>query len=102
MRRIESPGGKVEAVLIQSNGGATTSYGYSIFIVPKGGSIDKKANPVFLSDKTRGLRFNWSGPKKLEIYYAEARIFRFKNFWQHREVDNFKYEVKITEKEQPL
>jgi hypothetical protein len=100
--RIESPDGKVVAVMIESDGGATTSYGYSIYIIPKGGSIEKKNKPVFLSDHTRRLRFNWDGPKRLKILYAEARIFRFTNFWQHRDVDNFKYEVKIMETEQNL
>ena len=37
----------------------------------------------------------WSKPRKLEIRYDQARIFSFVNFWQSKDVDNFKYVVEV-------
>ena len=34
--RVGSPDGRVEAVLIETNGGATTSFVYEVHVVPKG------------------------------------------------------------------
>ena len=36
--RTTSPSGKVDAVLVESSGGATTSFGYAVFVVPAGKS----------------------------------------------------------------
>lgn len=101
IERIESPDGKVDAVLIVKNGGATTSLTYEVFIVPRGGVVRKKSLPVFIADKVINLRAKWLRAKLIEISYTDARIFKYKNFWQHRDVEQFKYEVKIIETELP-
>jgi hypothetical protein len=34
--RVASPDGRVEAVLVETSGGATTSFGYEVHVVEKG------------------------------------------------------------------
>lgn len=34
--RVVSPSGKVDAVLVEINGGATTSFGYEVYVVERG------------------------------------------------------------------
>ena len=99
--RVKSPDGVVDAVLVRSNGGATTSFGYSVFLVPVGTRFDQGA-PVFqpdyalfVADHQVDLELVWKEPKFLEIRYAKARIFQFSNFWHSREVHNFAYTVEV-------
>lgn len=44
--RVKAPDGVVEAVLVRGNGGATTSYSFSVFLVPGATSFDEKAREV--------------------------------------------------------
>jgi hypothetical protein len=99
--RVKSPDGVVDAVLVRGNGGATTSFTYSVFLVPAGTSFNETA-PVFepdfakfLADHQVGLELVWRRPKFLEIRFAKARIFRFSNFWHSREVQDYRYIVEL-------
>ena len=40
--RVSSPDGKVDAVLVETNGGATTSFGYRVFIATPGEKVDRR------------------------------------------------------------
>ena len=95
--RIKSPDGKVEAVHIRGNCGATTSFTENIFIVPAGEKTPKPKDDYqrFLADHVDGLELEWREPKVLEIKYNVARIFKFTNFWQSQKVDHFRYVVEI-------
>ncbi len=95
INRKTSKDGKVDALITEVNCGATSSYSYRVNIVPKDSDITD--DYVYLSDKTSGLDISWKGIKNLSITYNEARIFKFTNFWQSKEVDNFHYIVSITE-----
>jgi len=64
--RVKSPDAEVDAVLMKSDGGATTS-----------------------------VRITWIENKILEIDCKSARIFRFSNFWQSKEVQDYRYIVEI-------
>ena len=50
---------------------------------------------VFAADHMKNLKVLWKGPKLLQITYDEARILSFKNFWYHRDVQDFHYVVEI-------
>lgn len=95
--RIKSPDGKVEAVHVKGNCGATTSFAESVFIVPIGDKTPKPKddNEILLADHVEGINLVWREPKVLEIHYDEARIFKFTNFWQSEKVDKFSYVVEI-------
>ena len=92
--RIVSPDGRVEAVLVKVEAGATVATSFKVYIVPKGGKASHP-NPDFLADHVEGLDLKWQAPRLLVIRYDKARIFRFSNFWHSREVDDFRYEVEI-------
>ncbi len=92
--RVKSPDSFVDAVLVQSNCGATTPYGYLLCIVPTGGKY-KKDEYLLNADHVDGLEIHWRQPKLLEIRYREARIFHFSNFWHTREVQDFAYVVEL-------
>jgi hypothetical protein len=78
--RAPSPSGRVDAVLVERNGGATTSFGYEVFLVPGGGSApsDSKQAVAWLygavrSDSAYGVNLRWITPDSLGLEYLEAR-----------------------------
>jgi hypothetical protein len=78
-----SPNGLYDAVILQGNCGATTSYSYKIYIIKK---VKKLKNEhlkfeVFISDHVENLKISWESSKKLLITYDEARIFKYRNFY---------------------
>lgn len=46
--RVTSPSGKVDAVLVERNGGATTSFSYEVFVVPKAKSVARRSEIAYL------------------------------------------------------
>ena len=101
IRRVKAPDGVVDAVLVEGNGGATTSFSYSVFLVPSGTTFDPSQRVFepdyaeFVADHQVGLELVWTRPKLLEIRFEKARIFEFSNFWHSREVQNFDYVVEL-------
>jgi hypothetical protein len=101
IHRYTSPDSRVDAVVVTSDAGATTSTAYHVFIVPKDATYPKDFDvSIFTADHIEGLNVYWQGAKILKVTYKTARIFKFTNFWQSRDVDNFQYIVKIIETEQ--
>jgi hypothetical protein len=95
IKRVRSPDERVEAVLIQTNAGATTAFSYEVFLVPTG-ATPKKGNELFRADQIINLELRWRQPKSLEIAYEQGRIFHFSNFWNSQDVDNFRHVVEVT------
>lgn len=93
--RQSSPDEIVDAMVLKTDCGATTSYSYRVFITPRGES--PISDEIFLADKVENLNIFWISPKSLLITYTGARIFTFKNFWQSKEINNSQYVVSITE-----
>jgi hypothetical protein len=76
--RATSPSGKIDAVLVETNGGATTSFGYEVFVVPAQGSTWLHKRVAFLyaaarSEQAYGVNLKWAGPVDLTIEYLQAR-----------------------------
>ena len=76
--RAKSPDGLVDAVLVETNAGATTSFGYEIHIVPSGGSPSASSEIAFLygavrSQEAYGANLRWGSPTSLAIEYLSAR-----------------------------
>jgi hypothetical protein len=92
--RVKSSDSMVEVILIRTNAGATTAYGYMLYIVPPGAQ-PKEGQEIFKADNVEDLQVTWKEPKILGITYKKARIFFFTNFWQSKEVQNFNYVVTI-------
>jgi hypothetical protein len=81
--RLRSPGGSLEGVVIETNGGATTSFGYEIDVVPAGGSIRQGRRVASLygavrNDHAYGVTLRWLAPDSLRIEYLRAK-------WAHLE-----------------
>lgn len=94
IKRITSPDSLVDAVLLETNAGATTSLGYNLYIVPRG----KKSQigyEQFIADHIIDLEINWKEIQFLEIKYKQARIFKFTNFWHSEKVRNWSYVVEL-------
>lgn len=92
--RITSPDFMIDALLVQTNAGATTSFGYEVYFVPKGKQLTEE-HPLFRGDKMKNLKLRWVQPKLFEIQYEQGRIFLFRNLWYSKHFQNFKYKVEI-------
>ncbi len=78
--RVTAPGLGVDAVLIETNGGATTSFGYEVYVVPRGQSVKTDApEPIIRlygsirSDSAYGVTLRWQDATRLSVEYQEAR-----------------------------
>ncbi len=76
--RVLSPSHKAEAVLIEINGGATTSFGYTVYIVKNGSSTLRYKRVANLygavrSDQAYGVNLKWYSPTELGIEYLAAK-----------------------------
>jgi hypothetical protein len=93
--RVTSPDSRVDAVIIRiGGGGATVGFSYKLFIVPRGEKAGTTGE-CLLADKIGDVSATWRKPQNLEIRYDQARIFSFQNFWQSKDLDNFKYVVEL-------
>ena len=73
--RTTSPDGALDAVLVETNGGATTSFGYEILIADKG--KDRGTPVAFLDGATRnqqawGVDVRWIDDTHIDISYLKA------------------------------
>ena len=102
VRRVPSPDGRVDAVLVRINSGATTSIGWNLFVVPAGEKPPTR-EALFIAERIgeSELSIQWMEPRELEIRLPDARIFHFRNFWSSPEVDAFKYVVRLRLVESP-
>jgi len=98
VKRIVSPDNKVDAVLVETFGGATVANGYKIFVVLPGRKIADEESHYsrFTADHTRNLDIKWTQEKRLLISYDKARIFQFTNFWHSDSLDKWDYIVELT------
>jgi len=78
--RVTDPTGALDAVVIESNGGATTPFGYGVYLVPHARPVDARDGSAVASfvsawrpDSARGVRPRWAGPDDLRVEYIEAR-----------------------------
>ncbi len=78
--RAPAPSNAIDAVLIETNGGATTSFGYIVYVVPRGQPPDVRATqPVarfygaWRSDSAYGVSLTWQDSTHLSLDYLEAR-----------------------------
>jgi len=96
--RVTSPNGKYDAVLFESNGGATTSFWYDIYIIEKGESAwfyDPVANlyGAVRSNQAYGVNLVWSDSQTLTIEYLNAKNETI--FFEQTKVDTDVIKVKL-------
>jgi hypothetical protein len=77
--RIPDQTGVIDAVLFERNGGATTSLGYVVYVVPRGQAVNPAADSVVASlyhatrsDSSYGVNLRWTGANELAVEYLTA------------------------------
>jgi hypothetical protein len=75
-----SPDQIVQAVVVRTNCGATTSYAYKVHMALVGEDT-AETDAFFVADDVDSIEIRWRSPQHLEIAYNTARIFKFRNFW---------------------
>lgn len=65
--RVTAPSGKLDAVVIESNGGATTSFGYHIHIVEKGKSTARDGRAALVYGGA-GVNLRWEKDRVIAEY----------------------------------
>lgn len=79
--RVSSPDGRAEAILVETDGGATTSFGYFVFVVPKGVELEKNDDKYIVAQlygasrnsSAYGANLSWPSRDRLRIEYLSAR-----------------------------
>jgi len=94
IERITSPDSMIDAVVIRTSAGATTSYGYMVHIVPAGGET-RKGREVFRAHKIDGFQAKWKNSRFLEVHHRKGRILHFTNFATLHESQGNYCEVEI-------
>ena len=76
--RVTGPSGKVDAVLVETNGGATTSFGYNIYVVPNGQRLSKPNAQIaelygaVRNENAYGVNLRWEGADSVAVEYLKA------------------------------
>jgi hypothetical protein len=75
--RSFSPDGAIDAVLVESNGGATTSFWYDVCLARHGGTCTVAESIATIygatrSDQAYGVNVHWVNDSLLEVRYLDA------------------------------
>lgn len=73
---VPSPNGRLEAVLTETNGGATTSFGHEVSIGTKGAKALVHVASLYgavRNDQAYGVNLNWAGDHILRVQYLRAK-----------------------------
>src|SRR5690349_17819073 len=75
--RVPAPAGQVEAVVLERNGGATTSFGYEVYVVPRGrrpraGALVADFYGATRSGSAYGVNPRWGPGPQLTLEYLTA------------------------------
>ena len=75
--RVASPSGIVDAVLFETNGGATTSFGYEVYVVEHGakpsGSPAVSLYGAVRNEHAYGANLVWPSSDSLAVEYLSAK-----------------------------
>ena len=78
--RVPNQTGTIDAVLFETNGGATTSFGYRVFVVPRGKQVDPAVDSAVVglyaavrSDSAYGVNLRWASANELGVEYLSAQ-----------------------------
>ena len=80
--RVVSPTGKIDAVLFETNGGATTSFGYEIYVVEHGaqpaGSPAISLYGAVRNEHAYGANLRWASPDSVAVEFLSAKSTKIK------------------------
>jgi hypothetical protein len=97
--RKTSPDGVLDAVVIQINPGAFSSYFYHLFLVPKGMKVaaDWSDVPIVYTSEGDPLMVNWEKPHFLTVNTGDSHVKFFGNLWYSRRVPEYYVELSLAE-----
>ena len=97
--RQTSPDGVLDAVVIQVNPGAFSSYFYFLYLVPKGAKADKILGDPAIVQTSEGdpLIINWEKPHFLSVNSGNSHIQFFGNLWDSNRVPDYYVELSLAE-----
>lgn len=94
LERHSSPDKMLDAVVVERLTNAITATPIELFLV-RSGNDWKGESPVFRGTELEGLEIVWPRTRYLEIRYKKGRVFQFANFWNSKDVQDFKYTVEL-------
>lgn len=74
--RVASPNGSLEAVLTEANGGATTSFGYLVYVGAKNSKTPTLVASLYgavRNENAYGVNLAWTGDHTLRVEYLRAK-----------------------------
>jgi hypothetical protein len=76
--RVASPSGRLDAVLVETNGGATTDFGYLVYVVAHRAPTPNRGELAWLygagrSTRAYGANLKWESESRLRVEYLEAK-----------------------------
>jgi hypothetical protein len=77
--RVSDAQANVDAVLVETNGGATTSFGYEVFILPHGQKPERSAHAVaslygaIRNEHAYGVNLRWTSNDTITVEYLDAQ-----------------------------
>jgi hypothetical protein len=97
--RKTSPDGVLDAVVIQINPGAFSSYLYHLFLVPKGAQVDANwtDTPIVYTSEGDPLTVNWEKPHFLTVTTGDSHVQLFANLWYSKRVPDYYVELTLAE-----
>jgi hypothetical protein len=84
----------VDAVLVMRPTAVVAPDIYELYVVPHQ-RLQQERDLVLRGERFSGAHLAWNGPRLLELYYSEAFVGKFKNYWESPDVDKLKYVVEI-------
>jgi hypothetical protein len=97
--RKTSPDGVLDAVIIQINPGAFSSFLYHLFLVPKGAKLDANwsDDPIVYTSEGDPLTVNWEKPHFLNVTTGDSHVQLFANLWYSKRVPDYYVELTLAE-----
>lgn len=77
--RVPSPSGALEAILTETNGGATTTFGYDVAVTTTGSSEATNVASLYGATRSKnayGVDIRWRNDHTLTIQYLDAKSVR--------------------------
>jgi hypothetical protein len=74
--RMRSPDGRLEASLVETNGGATTSFGYRVRLRARPEGAWTEVGYFYGARRSQcayGINLRWAGPRRLQMEFLEAQ-----------------------------
>lgn len=93
--RSTSPDGRLDAIVMQNNPGAFSSFQYLLFFAPRGERIKTVPDDPAIVSTSEGdeLKVHWTSPHFIEIYPGNSHVKFFANYWYSAKMPNYGVEL---------